>query len=69
MQGDRASPREALSPSEPSVMLSAAWTGQASLQSVKSWLFGPLVNAIMQAFRPFGPHLRGQEFMKMLQCT
>ena len=24
------------------VMLSAAWAGQASLQSVKSWLFGPL---------------------------
>ena len=76
MQGDRASPREALSPSEPSVMLSAAWTGLVSLQSVKSWLFGlfgPVVNAMMQAFqslfRPFGPHLRGQEFKKMLQCT
>ena len=79
MQGDRASPREALSPSEPSVMLSAAWTGQESLQSVKSWLFGlfgPVVNAIMlymrafqSLFRPFRPHLRGQEFKKMLQCT
>ena len=62
-----------------SVNLSAACAGQASLQSVKSWLFGlfgPVVNAIMlymrafqSLFRPFGPHLRGQEFKKMLQCT
>ena len=41
----------------------------SKLTERKSWLFGPAVNAIMQAFRPLGPPLRGQEVMKMLQCT
>ena len=53
-----------------SVMLSAAWAGQASLQSVNSWLFwSAVVKRDHAGKRPFEPDLRGQEFIKMLQCT